>query len=240
MDQLRHHYIKALGIVEYVPRGCADVVPERETSESKPDVVQKVALDSLSEGELSTAEQLPESGVVDPADSVIRESGADIAAVAIEFKLVLWQPSDGLLVCAIASEALPSATENELLSQIVQSFEPLQNGLPQFELIQWPPFPGAEGDQEAATDFVSTLLDARLKNGKISRLLIFGQNAAKWLLSEQLSVERASSHVAMVGSVQAIVVPSFDEIFTQSLLKRDVWDAIKQWSPLTDFDSEQA
>jgi hypothetical protein len=84
------------------------------------------------------------------------------------------------------------------------------------------------------------LLDARLKNGKISRLLIFGENAAKWLLSEQLSVERANSHVVMMGSVQAIVVPSFDEIFSQSLLKRDVWDAIKQWSPLADFDSGQA
>lgn len=92
MDQLRHHYIKALGIVEYVPRGCADAVSERETSDPKPDVVQKVALDSLSEGELSTAEQLPKSGVVDPADIVIRESAADIAAVAIEFKLVLGSP----------------------------------------------------------------------------------------------------------------------------------------------------
>lgn len=240
MDQLRHYYIKALGIVEYVPRDYIDAVPRSETCDPMPEGPQEVVSDNLSKGELPTAERSPTSGFVEPVDIVVRDSVGDVATVAIEFKLVLWQPSDGLLVCAMASEALPSATENELLCQIVQSLEPLHSGVPQFELIQWPPFPGAEGDCEAATDFVSTLLDARLKNGNISRLLIFGEDTAEWMLSERFYIEGAINQTVTVDKVHAIVVPSFDEIFSQSLLKRDIWRAIKQWSPLARFDSSRS
>jgi hypothetical protein len=88
-----------------------------------------------------------------------------------------------------------------------------------------------------AIDFVSTLLDARLKSGNISRLLIFGHNAATWLLPEQLRNEGSVNQTVMVGKVQAVVVPSFDEILSQPLLKRDIWHLIKQWSPSADFDS---
>jgi hypothetical protein len=237
LDQLRHHYIKTLGIVEYVPKGYGDATPRVEIAETLSDSVPKSIPDSLFEEESPLAERVSLTGSPDPADTSVSKSVSSSATESIEFKLAMWQPNDQLLVAAMASEALPSATESELLGQIVQSLEVLQNGLPQFELVQWPPFPGAEGGRQVAIDFVSTLLDARLKSGNISRLLIFGHNAATWLLPEQLRNEGSVNQTVMVGKVQAVVVPSFDEILSQPLLKRDIWHLIKQWSPSADFDS---
>ncbi len=236
MDQLRHHYIKTLGIVEYVPKDYGDATPSLEIAETVSDSLRKSIPDSLSGGESWLAQRAPVSVAPEPVDTIVSKSVSIEANEAIEFKLAMWQPTDQLLVGAMASEALPTATESELLGQIVQSLEPLQNGLPQFELVQWPPFPGAEGGRQAAIDFVSTLLDARLNSGNISKLLIFGHKAATWLLPEQLCNELASSQSVVVGKVQAVLVPSFDEILSQPLLKRDIWQRIKQWSPLADFD----
>ncbi|MFB0989979.1 MAG: hypothetical protein QMC25_03630, partial [Porticoccaceae bacterium] len=170
VDSLRHHYLKTLGITEYIPRDFVDDSEEiTQPSQSQPLTETRTAAISQL---LADHSEAPKVKVVEkpPVASIEIVSNTETSSIetasvisdSAEVQIVLWQPADKLLVCSAVENELPSPEQLQLLSNILISMDPSSGVLPQLEIAQWPPFPNMQGGVIEARDFLSTLITARL------------------------------------------------------------------------------
>ena len=121
VDSLRHHYLKTLGITEYIPRDFVDDSEEiTQPSQSQPLTETRTAAISQL---LADHSEAPKVKVVEkpPVASIEIVSNTETSSIetasvisdSAEVQIGLWQPADKLLVC--------SAVENELPSPISSS-----------------------------------------------------------------------------------------------------------------------
>ena len=78
--------------------------------------------------------------------SAVLAERTDDAEAPLALKFVFWQPSDQLLIATTADDQLPDGQQVNLLARIVAAIDNQLPGLPQFDLITWPPHPSMQGE----------------------------------------------------------------------------------------------
>ena len=153
------------------------------------------------------------------------------ATELITVQFALWQPNAEVLVCSVVEGPLADADEMQLLTNILNATGCAVSRLPQMELVEWPPYPNAEGDESEVREFLSTLLQAKLNNRPVKFILLMGDAAADWLLSPQQRAEQASqSHLSLSAETTALLVPSLKSMIDNGQHKASAWQVLKSIS----------
>lgn len=212
--QLREHYLQTLGIVQYIPKDLADevmvdnsVAPEADNAEIK---------------------EIPQNNnEKTPIDkSAVQAERTDDAEVPLALKFVFWQPTDQLLIATTTDEQLPDGQQVNLLAKIVAAIDNQSSGLPQFDVITWPPHPSMQGGEQEAREFIATLIKSRLAAKSTKLLLVLGQSAENWLFSKQQRSACDQGLLPIDLEVTAIIAPSLEQMLKKPQLKRDTWQII--------------
>lgn len=212
--QLREHYLQTLGIVQYIPKDLADevmvdnsVAPEADNAEIK---------------------EIPHNNnEKTPIDkSAVQAERTDDAEVPLALKFVFWQPTDQLLIATTTDEQLPDGQQVNLLAKIVAAIDNQSSGLPQFDVITWPPHPSMQGGEQEAREFIATLIKSRLAAKSTKLLLVLGQSAENWLFSKQQRSACDQGLLPIDSEVTAIIAPSLEQMLKKPQLKRDTWQII--------------
>lgn len=212
--QLREHYLQTLGIVQYIPKDLADevmvdnsVAPEADNAEIK-EIPQK-------NNEKTTIDK-----------SAVQAVRTDDAEVPLALKFVFWQPTDQLLIATTTEEQLPDGQQVNLLAKIVAAIDNQLSGLPQFDVITWPPHPSMQSGEQEVREFTATLIKSRLAAKSTKLLLVLGQSAENWLFSKQQRSACDQGLLAIDSEVTAIIAPSLEQMLEKPQLKRDTWQII--------------
>ena len=166
-----------------------------------------------------------------PVDQITASAGQNRAAELIEVQFSLWQLNAEVLVCSAVEGALADGDQMQLLTNILNALGAAVSRLPQMELVEWPPYANAEGDEKDVREFLSTLLQARLGTRPVNYLLLMGEAAADWLLSaEQRAGSKGYGQLALDAGVTALMVPSLSAMIATPQLKADAWQVLKSVS----------
>lgn len=212
--QLREHYLQTLGIVQYIPKDLADevmvdnsVAPEADNAEIK---------------------EIPQNNnEKTPIDkSAVQAERTDDAEVPLALKFVFWQPTNQLLIATTTDEQLPDGQQVNLLAKIVAAIDNQSSGLPQFDVITWPPHPSMQGGEQEVREFIATLIKSRLAAKSTKLLLVLGQSAENWLFSKQQRSACDQGLLPIDSEVTAIIAPSLEQMLKKPQLKRDTWQII--------------
>ena len=212
--QLREHYLQTLGIVQYIPKDLADellvdnsVAPDADNAEIK---------------------EIPQNNnEKTPIDkSAVQAEITDDAEVPLALKFVFWQPTDQLLIATTTDEQLPDGQQVNLLAKIVAAIDNQSSGLPQFDVITWPPHPSMQGGEQEVREFIATLIKSRLAAKSTKLLLVLGQSAENWLFSKQQRSACDQGLLPIDSEVTAIIAPSLEQMLKKPQLKRDTWQII--------------
>lgn len=232
--KLRDHYLQTLGIVQYVPKDhVQDIEIENRveqtlaTESSAQMLDSKASQQSAIETLLQTeAEEKPNKNPVKVAVSstIVQE---DTPTLALQF--ALWQPADELLIVTSVEGQLPNSQQVNLLARIVAAIDHQSSGLPQFEVINWPPHASVQGDEHEVREFLSTLIKARLAAKPTKLLLIMGELAENWLLSPEKKNTVKNGSFQMTPDVIGLVTPSLIEMLNQPQSKQLTWQMISQY-----------
>ena len=239
--QLRDHYLQSLGIVQYVSKDLAEevvvdisVAPEAENAETKSAVIDDLktqntttAAEAKSDHQTGIKVLLQDNNENTSTDkSAVLAERTDDAEAPLALKFVFWQPSDQLLIATTADDQLPDGQQVNLLARIVAAIDNQLPGLPQFDLVAWPPYPSMQGGEQEAREFIATLIKSRLAAKSTKLFLVLGESAENWLLSQQQRSACEQSLIAINPGVTAIVAPSLEQMLCQPQSKRDTWQAI--------------
>jgi len=249
VDAVRHHYLKTLGIVEYIPRGFVDdsekSVPSAQdepSTETRTAVIGQLLADHGGTPKVLVTGSSPAEVSRDiPTDkSATSVELASVASSSIEVRIALWQPHDKLLVCSVLDNELPSPEHTQLLTNILISMGHNSGALPQFEIAQWPPFANMQDGEADAREFLSTLISARLESSQTEMILMLGSVTTDWILSDQQKSDLKHGQVKIDEHVIAVVIPSLTDMIAQPELKRHAWDIIRPLAPNGEVHRQQA
>lgn len=257
--QLHHQYLQTLGISQYVPRDTVyeEVVAEtavaknvaaKSTGHSAPEmdvqtspvrqtdvapVIDKKSIDvaALVNLDLDSKPASPiKSRVAATKQPVVEDAPS---ATAIEIRFSLWQASEQLLVCSAVEGALADTAEMQLLTNMLNAVGCGISRLPQMELVEWPPYPNASGDETEVREFLATLLNARLTNKSVKAVLLLGEGAANWLLSPDLEHKKESGQVVLSEQTTALLLPSLSGMIENPQQKAIAWKVLQFLLPLS-------
>lgn len=247
--QLRDHYLQSLGIVQYVSRGIADEVVVDNPVDSVADsalrespAVESPIMDSPDDqsplksveeiaNQQSEIEGILQDDVEDkshkkPSKVISNSIGSESDRVPLELKFVFWQPTNQLLIATTADDQLPDSQQVNLLARIVATIDNQSSGLPQFDVVTWPPHPSMQGGEQEAREFIATLVESKLAAKSTKLLLVLGESAENWLLSAAQKSACQQGLLAITPEVTAIIAPSLTQMFNQPQSKRDTWQII--------------
>jgi hypothetical protein len=157
--------------------------------------------------------------------------GSKAPTELIDVKFSLWQPNSEVLVCSGVEGALADSDQMQLLTNILNTVGCGIHRLPQMDLVEWPPYPNADGDESEVREFLATLLQARLKTRPVKHLLLLGEAAADWLLSPQQRSEQSGfGSLALTSETTALLVPSLSSMIDTPQLKASAWTVLKSVS----------
>jgi DNA polymerase III psi subunit len=242
--QLRDHYLQTLGIVQYVSKEHADEVvvdnpddpvaesPKIENTNEKPSVsgvTQQSAIESILQ--VKTEEKSNKSATKEAKPSA--ELPQNTTPLALRF--VFWQPTDELLIATAAEDQLPDHQHIKLLTKIVAAIDSQVSKLPQFDVVNWPPHASMQGGEKEAKEFLSTLVSSKLAAKSTKLLLILGDSAENWLFAANQKKAVKDGLLSISPEVTALIVPTLEEIHSQSQSKRDTWQTICRY-----FDQKKA
>jgi hypothetical protein len=250
-NQLQYQYLQTLGISQYVPR---DVVYEDIAVEKSGRAVAKIDVQTPSAEPVAKVAKKP----VDVAalvnlgldDNTVGKTGSkknsrttpkvavskpslteDTPQTAIEVSFSFWQASEELLVCSAVEGALADTEQMQLLTNILNAIGCGINRLPQMDLIEWPPYPNASGDETEVREFLGTLLNARLAKKPVKSILLLGEGAANWLISPDLQQQKETGQVAISAQTTALLLPSLSSMIENPQQKAVAWKLLQLLLP---------
>ena len=246
---LQHHYLQALGIVQYVPRdtvyedveasGDIETRPENAATQPEPatsgaaaksvDVAALVNLDLDAKPSAQVSKATPKKAPKQ-APKISPKEDSQLAS-NIEVKLSLWQVTESLLVCTLVEGELANQTEMELLTNILNAIGCGIKQLPQMDLLEWPPYPNAVGDEAEVREFLTMSLEARVAKSPIKSVLLLGDGAANWLASEYAGQQSDSGELTLSANTSGLLIPSLGEMIAQPQLKAVAWQRLQRLLP---------
>lgn len=244
-NQLQYQYLQTLGISQYVPK---DTVYDDVAAQSSGNTVAKTDRQMPPVEAFETVAKTPKKSVDIAAlvnlglDDKKSASPAKAAAVkvppvvedaqpatSIDLSFSFWQATEELLVCTAVEGALADTDEMQLLTNILNAIGCGINRLPQMELIEWPPYPNAPGDEDDVREFLTTLLDARLGSKPVKSILLLGESAANWLLNA--NSDKQSDRVALSEQTTALLLPSLSSMIENPQQKAHAWKTLQYLLP---------
>ena len=233
----RDHYLQTLGIVQYVPKELAqetvaNSLVEDRTDTKKPAIKTleqkaKLSHQSTIEALLQTdAEKSPHKQSEDHVKSQVKN---DSPSEKLALQLVFWQATDAILIATSVDRQLPDSQQVQLLSNIIATIDNQVSGLPQYDVVNWPPHSSMQGGELEAREFLSTLINSKLAAKPTKLLLILGESAQDWLLSMAQKKSVNAGMVLITPDVTALITPALDEMLEQPQSKRITWQIICQY-----------
>jgi hypothetical protein len=246
------YYLQTLGIVQYVPKDAVLLVDEAPAAAFNDDSLNNASLNdsylqkteavgdrktldvaarmNINFDEPKVTKKAPRAApTAEPVVSGTPESKAPTELIEVKFSL--WQPNSEVLVCSGVEGALADSDQMQLLTNILNAMGCGIHRLPQMDLVEWPPYPNADGDESEVREFLSTLLQARLKTRPVKHLLLLGEAAADWLLSPQQRSEQSGfGSLALTPETTALQVPSLSSMIDTPQLKASAWTVLKSVS----------
>lgn len=250
-NQLQYQYLQTLGISQYVPRDIVyeDIAVEQsDRADTKVDVqtpsaepASKVAkkpvdiaalvnlgLDDNKAGKTDRKKNSPVKQKVAASKPPVVE---DTPQTPVEVSFSFWQISEELLVCSGVEGALADTDEMQLLTNMLNAIGCDIKRLPQMDLVEWPPYPNASGDENEVREFLGTLLDARLDSKPVKSILLLGESAANWLLSPDFEQQKESGRVALSEQTIALLLPSLSSMIENPQQKSVAWKLLQSLLP---------
>ena len=237
------YYLQTLGIVQYVPKESVLLVDEapavalndRSLDDAEEAVVDRKTVDVAARMNLNfdkPAAPKQASAIAAPVKTTVSATPEPkTEAELIEVKFSLWQPNSEVLVCSAVEGALADADQMQLLTNILNAVGCAIHRLPQMDLVEWPPYPNADGDENEVREFLATLIQARLKARPVKYILLLGDGAADWLLSAQQRSEQSTfGSLALTPETTALLVPSLSNMIETPQLKGTTWQVLKSVS----------
>jgi DNA polymerase III psi subunit len=225
----RDHYLHTLGIVQYVPKGLdqdSEIDSFIEASPQNVDQPEEIKLSQQSSVDAVLQTDIEKSSIKKSDDQVKPQVKKDPPADELTLQLVFWQPTDELLIATIADKQLPDSQQVQLLGKIIATIDNQVSGLPQYDVIKWPPHSSMQGGEQEAREFLSTLINSRLAAKPTKLLLVLGESAQDWLLSMEQKKSVKDGMLAIAPSVTALIAPALDEMLNQPQSKRLTWQII--------------
>lgn len=232
----RDHYLQTLGIVQYVPKDLAqetvaNSLVEDSTETEKPAInsEQKAKLSQSSTIEALLQNNAEKSPHKQSEDHVKPQVKSDSPSEKLALQLVFWQPTDEILIATNADKQLPDNQQVQLLGKIIAAIDNKVTGIPQYDVVNWPPHSSMQGGELEAREFLSTLINSKLAAKPTKLLLILGESAQDWLLSMTQKKSVNDGMVLITPDVTALITPALDEMLEQSQSKRITWQIICQY-----------
>ena len=135
---------------------------------------------------------------------------------------------------------MPDPQQILLLGNILAAMGQEVGQLPQMELVEWPPYPNMQGDEAEVREFLATLVKARIDSTKAEILLLMGDAAAQWLLTEKQKAAVSNGQVDVFAQVTALLVPSLQAMIDLPECKRQTWQTIRYLSPMRHVHKTQS
>ena len=232
-ENLRSQYLKTLGIIEYLPKYW------ETDSEENQEIVTKIDQKNKN-NDSAQSPQLTDFGVISNNETILENDLSDRLSIpmnelSVEVKLVVWRPVDEILVCGEVDAELPNSHQIELLTNVVAAIEGKKNRLPQFEILQWPPYNKVQGNKREAIEFISTFLSAKLETGIIKLVIILGDSAKDWILDSKQQADLSDGHLKIRGTIDLVIIPSLKSMIDEPVLKRNAWQTLKPYSKFSNI-----
>jgi len=237
------YYLQTLGIVQYVPKESVLLVDEapavafndRSLDDAEEAVVDRKTVDVAARMNLNFDKPVAPkqaSAIAAPVKATVSATPEPKTETElIEVKFSLWQPNSEVLVCSGVEGVLADGDQMQLLTNILNAVGCGIHRLPQMDLVEWPPYPNADGDENEVREFLTTLLQARLKARPVNYILLLGDSAADWLLSSQQRGEQSGfGSLALTPETTALLLPSLGNMIDTPQLKASAWQVLKSVS----------
>ncbi len=258
MDAARRDaYLTALGVVRYRPRPASGkaaaalaeaAVARGDESEqqfatalaptvpSVPPAQSAASVAELERSESSLAtlqEQVRAPAAAARAASEVPSqpaaAGAE-TATALTFRLACWQPVPDLLVFdALPAGGWPDRERIALLTNILRAIGRLPGPLAAAEVIDWPPFAGADASLAGARESLALFIAGRMTMAPFRWLLAMGETSWRCLGAE--SHQSVGDELALTGPARAILLPGLGDLLAAPARKAETWRAIRKLAP---------
>ena len=241
-QNLSADYLETLGIVQYVPKDA--VIDEHHSAVGQVLANSRGAVAEAT-GAAVVVKAAPLAARInidfdtpavsrDPSPSrseTLSSGNKSDATELITVQFALWQPNAEVLVCSVVEGPLADADEMQFLTNILNATGCAVSRLPQMELVEWPPYPNAEGDEAEVREFLLTLLQTRLSSRPVKSILMMGESAANWLLSTEQRAQRPGyGDLSFNAETRALLLPSLSAMIATPQLKADAWQILKPFS----------
>jgi hypothetical protein len=259
MDAARRDaYLTALGVVRYRPRPAsgpttgalaegavvraeeseqpvattaaptASGMPAAESAGSAAPAVEhgEAPLAALRE---RTREPVAVAAAGSEAPSQPAAAGAETPA-ALTFRLACWQPVPDLLVVdALPAGGWPDRERMALLTNILRAIGRLPGPLAAAEVIDWPPFAGADASLAGAQESLALFIAGRMAMAPFHWLLAMGESS--WHCLGADSHLAVGDELALAGAARAILLPGLADLLAAPARKAETWRAIRKLAP---------
>ncbi|MBK9428061.1 MAG: hypothetical protein IPN63_11950 [Gammaproteobacteria bacterium] len=255
MDAARRDlYLTALGVVRYRPRPahgdaaavCAEVsqqqfatdpasmVPSSAAVPPVPAALSPVTEVERSESPLAALREQTRTPVAVtravpeiPPEPAIVPVGAP---AALAFRIACWQPAPDLLVFdALPAGGWPDRERMALLSNMLRAIGRLPGPLAAAEVIDWPPFAGADASLAGARESLALFVAGRMATAPFRWLLALGE--ISWHCLGADSGHTVGTELALAGDARAILLPGLADMLAVPARKAETWRAIRQLAP---------
>jgi hypothetical protein len=158
------------------------------------------------------------------------EAAAVETATALAFRLACWQPVPDLLVFdAMPAGGWPDRERMALLTNILRAIGRLPGPLAAAEVIDWPPFAGADASLAGAQESLALFIAGRTATASFRWLLAMGETSWHCLGAE--SHLTVGDELALVGAARAILLPGLADMLAAPARKAETWRAIRKLAP---------
>ncbi len=257
MDAARRDlYLTALGVVRYRPRPAPGDVAATSSvaSEQSSATVTATAPVPATPGAAATEWVSPTPPVPEvdrsasPLAALRDQTRASVAVTrvvpevrsestvpegepaALAFRIACWQPAPDLLVFdALPAGGWPDRERMTLLANMLRAIGRLPGPLAAAEVIDWPPFAGADASLAGARESLALFVAGRMATAPFRWLLALGEISWRCLGAD--SGHTVGTELALAGDARAILLPGLADMLAAPARKAETWRAIRQLAP---------
>ena len=146
---------------------------------------------------------------------------------SVELKLALWQPVPELLLFGDIGAALPNGQQLELLSNLLLSIDVRPQNMAIMDIIEWPPLPNTQGDEAQVREFLSTVMETRIAQSTINRIVILGDVPRYWLCLPAQITELREGRLVRADGVSIDSLPSLEAMLLDPQEKCRAWQVLQ-------------
>jgi hypothetical protein len=244
INQQRDDYLRALGVVQYVIKSDESLVVDSNTVPRDLKATELEETLSLAPANLIAPPLPPIEGpkplevadeFVDDAPKVVMNDVSLVShslslsapETAVELKFALWQPAPEILLISDIGAALPNGQQLELLSNLLLAIDIRPQNMATMDIIEWPPLPNTQGDEAQVREFLSTVVETRIAQSLIGRIVLLGDVPRYWLCIAEQTTELREGRFVRADGVCIDSLPSLEAMLLYPQEKCHAWQVLQ-------------